>query len=76
MPLTPSVAGSGAYVSVPFVPLVLHGIVDYAGEPINTETNLEETLLRSVEYGACPHFEWNYEPLKRTAKINSTTTTR
>ena len=65
MPLTPSVAGSGAYVSVPFVPLVLHGIVDYAGEPINTETNLEETLLRSVEYGACPHFEWNYEPLNK-----------
>lgn len=63
MPLTPSVTGSGAYVSVPFVPLVLHGIVDYAGEAINTENNLEETLLRCVEYGACPHFEWNYEPL-------------
>lgn len=63
MPLTPSVAGSGAYVSVPFVPLVLHGIVDYAGEAINIQNNLEETMLRSVEYGACPHFEWNYEPL-------------
>lgn len=63
MPLTPSVAGSGAYISVPFVPLVLHGIVDYAGKAINTETNLQETLLRCVEYGACPHFEWNYEPL-------------
>ncbi len=63
MPLTPSVDGSGAYVSIPFVPLVLHGIVDYAGEAINTTTNLQETLLRCVEYGACPHFEWNYEPL-------------
>ena len=37
MPLTPSVAGSGAYVSVPFVPLVLHGIVEkHCSEALNT----------------------------------------
>lgn len=61
LPLSAKAANSGAYVSVPFVQLVLHGIVDYAGDPINTETNLEETLLKHVEYGACPHFAWNYE---------------
>ena len=45
------------------MPLVLHGIVDYTGEPINTQVNIEETLLKYVEYGACPHFAWSYEPV-------------
>lgn len=63
LPLKASAAQSGAYYSVPFVELILHGIVDYSGEPINTDINIEEALLRSIEYGACPHFEWNYESL-------------
>lgn len=62
MPLEISASKSGAYVSIPFVPLVLHGIVDYTGEPINTRINAEETMLKYVEYGACPHFAWTYEP--------------
>ncbi len=69
IPLGTSVAQSGAYLAVPFVQLILHGIADYAGEPINTGINLRETLLKNIEYGACPHFEWNYEPvIGRTEK--------
>ena len=63
IPIKSTVSQSGAYFSIPFVQLVLHGIVDYSGDPINTSINLEETLLKHIEYGACPHFEWNYEPL-------------
>lgn len=63
IPLETSVPESGAYQSVPFVQLVLHGIADYAGKPLNAGINLEETMLRCIEFGACPHFEWNYEPL-------------
>lgn len=63
IPLKTSIAESGAYLAVPFVQLILHGIVDYAGEPINTGINLQETLLKYIEFGACPHFEWNYEPV-------------
>lgn len=63
IPIKSTVSQSGAYFSVPFVQLVLHGIIDYSGDPINTSINLEETLLKHIEYGACPHFEWNYEPL-------------
>lgn len=67
IPVKSTVPQSGAYFSVPFVQLVLHGIVDYSGDPINASINLEETLLKYIEYGACPHFQWNYEPLsKRT----------
>ena len=69
IPLETSIAESGAYLAVPFVQLILHGIVDYAGNPINTGINLEETLLKYIEFGACPHFEWNYEPV--TSKTES-----
>ena len=65
IPLKSTASQSGAYFSIPFIQLVLHGIVDYSGEPINTGVNLEETLLKYIEYGACPHFEWNYEPVTR-----------
>lgn len=70
MPLEVSASKSGAYVSVPFVPLVLHGIVDYTGEPINTQINKEETMLKYVEYGACPHFAWSYEPISDNAETD------
>lgn len=63
IPLKSNASESGAYVSVPFVQLILHGIVDYSGEAINTSVNQDEILLKYIEYGACPHFEWNYEPV-------------
>lgn len=63
IPLRSTVSESGAYISVPFIQLVLHGIVDYAGGAVNTSVNREELLLKCIEYGACPHFEWNYESI-------------
>ncbi len=63
LPMTASMAKSGAYIPVPLVQLVLHGIADYAGEPINTQINTKEAMLRCVEYGACPHYLWNYTPI-------------
>ncbi len=70
MPLRNSASASGAYVSIPFVPLVLHGTVDYTGEPINTLINIEEAMLKYVEYGACPHFSWSYEPTSQNAETD------
>lgn len=63
IPLETTVSQSGAYMAVPFVQLILHGILDYSGEPINTGINIPETLLKYIEFGACPHFEWTYEPI-------------
>ena len=68
IPINTTVSQSGAYFSIPFVQLVLHGIVDYAGYPINTGININETLLKYIEYGACPHFEWNYDALSGQTK--------
>lgn len=48
--------------SVPFLQMVLHGRVCYAGEPLNTASNYETALLRSVEYGESPYYLINYAP--------------
>lgn len=60
LPLKATVSESGAYISVPFVQLILHGTADYSGEAININTNHNELMLKFIEYGACPHYEWNY----------------
>lgn len=49
-----------AYVSVPFLQLVLHGIVGYSGEPLNFSENAKTSFLRCIEYGASPAYEWTY----------------
>lgn len=51
---------TAAYESVPFVPMILHGIFDYSGTPINYEEDVKAAFLRSIEYGACPSFEFVY----------------
>lgn len=42
--------------SVPFMQLVLHGYVAYAGEAMNLSGEYEELFLRSIEYGSTPFY--------------------
>lgn len=61
LPLSANAPETSAYVSVPFVPMILHGIFDYSGTPINYAENDKTAFLRSIEYGACPSFEFVYK---------------
>lgn len=38
--------------AVPFVPMVLHGFVDYAGMPLNLASDFQYELLKAIETGA------------------------
>lgn len=60
LPMTSGVSESGAYRSVPFVQLILHGSADYSGSPLNLSGSVNEAMLRTIEYGACPYYEWSY----------------
>lgn len=62
LPLESSYAESEAYEAVPFVQMLLHGTVEYTGKPLNLADpdSLQETLLHSVEFGACPSYLWVY----------------
>jgi hypothetical protein len=49
------------YEAVPFLQMLLHGSMDYAGAALNLADDPEELFLRSVEYGASPAFTWYCE---------------
>lgn len=51
---------SESYTAIPFVQMVLHGTADYTFEPINSSVDMQKALLKCVEYGALPSFEWFY----------------
>lgn len=47
--------------SVPFIQMVLHGYVSYAGDAFNVSGDYETEVLRAVETGSNPSFKWMYE---------------
>ncbi len=71
MPLNTSRANSTCYESVPFAQLVLHGTVNYSSEPINLSSDYKKAILRAVEYGAMPAFEWCYEEVRTKEETES-----
>jgi len=42
--------------AVPFIGVVLHGSIRFAGEPLNMEGDLQYALLKAIENGASPYF--------------------
>ena len=47
--------------TVPFVGIVLHGYMQYAGAPINMEGNLQYGILKAIESGASLYFILTYQ---------------
>lgn len=47
--------------SVPFIGVVLHGYVNFAGTPINEEGDIEYAFLKAVENGASIYFTLAYQ---------------
>ncbi len=64
LPLSSAVSQDDSYETIPFVQMLLHGIVDYSGKAINLADDPQTQMLRSIEYGACPSFTWSYEALE------------
>ena len=59
--------------SVPFMQIVLHGHIQYAGSALNMADNWTNTILKSAEYGANLHFTLsaqNTRELKETVYSN------
>ena len=59
IPLTPCCKEeNGAYVGIPFVQMMLHGICDYSGVGLNSSANIKLAFLKAVEYGCLPSADW------------------
>jgi hypothetical protein len=52
---------------VPFYQLVVSGFIEYSGVPMNLSPDKHLFFLRSVEYGALPHYTGIYKP---SAELN------
>lgn len=57
---------------VPFYTMVIHGYMNYAASPMNMsgDQDLRKQLLRSLELGAAPYFQWTYEPSSKLKLTN------
>lgn len=47
--------------SVPFVGVVLHGSMLFAGKPLNMEGDLQYAMLKAIENGASPYFVLSFQ---------------
>jgi len=59
--------------SVPFMGVVLHGYVQFAGTPINEEGDIESAMLKAIENGAGLYFTLAYqnaEKFKEDARLS------
>lgn len=46
--------------SVPFVQMVLHSYIDYAGQAINLSDDYRTAMLKTAETGGCLYYVWIY----------------
>ncbi len=46
--------------AVPFIGVVLHGSMQFAGEPLNMEGDMQYAMLKAIENGASPYFVLSY----------------
>ncbi len=49
---------SEAYVGIPFMQMMLHGITEYSASGINSADDIKTAFLKSIEYGCLPSAEW------------------
>ena len=59
--------------AVPFIGVVLHGSVQFAGTPLNMEGNIGYSMLKAIENGASLYFVLcyeNYEELKEDNRLS------
>ena len=49
---------NGAYIGIPFMQMMLHGITSYSGQGINLAHNMKTAFLKCVEYGCLPSADW------------------
>ena len=58
--------------TVPFLGIVLHGYVEFAGSAINMEGNIDYALLRTIENGASLKFILSYRNTEKLKKYYNT----
>lgn len=71
IPLETSYKENKSYEKIPFVQMILHGMIEYSGSPINLEKNYNDYLLKSIEYGALLSYNITFDELDKKGKGDS-----
>lgn len=58
--------------TVPFLGIVLHGYIQFAGEAINMEGNIDYAMLRTIENGASLKFILSYQNTEKLKEYQTT----
>ena len=56
--------------AIPFMGMVLHGYVQYAGTPTNMEGDTAYAILKIIENGAAPYFILSYQNTEKMKEMN------
>lgn len=71
IPMSPTLAvESNAYVGIPFIQMMLHGICEYNASAMNSAENMTTSFLKSVEYGCLPSVLWYCSAYNDTLDAN------
>ncbi len=49
---------SDAYIGIPFVQMLVHGILEYSTAGFNVSDDIKFSFLKAVEYGCLPSADW------------------
>ncbi len=72
LPMSCGRTETDSYVSVPFVQIILHGIVEFSYDGINMTSDSKKVLLRCVEFGAIPGYVITNDSLDDSEKYAQT----
>ena len=56
---------------IPFYPIVLHGVMPYYGSALNMAEDVQQSFLRSLEYGAQLKYIWMYAENKELREVDT-----
>ncbi len=58
-----------ADLSVPFYQMVIHGCIEYSGDPINLYGDTRQAFLQAVEAGSGMYYRWCYVPNDKVQEL-------
>ena len=47
-----------SYVGIPFIQMLVHGMLEYSSAPLNVSDDMQTLFLKSIEYGCIPSAYW------------------
>jgi len=68
IPMDTGYKQSQSYECIPFVQMILHGIIDYSGKPVNLADDYTKAFLKSIEYGTALSLEMSFEDVSAKNK--------